>query len=410
MASLRSLTRRAAFAGLTAASIGAFAGARAEDAPVITIGVLSDFSGPYSSWGGNGSILAAQMAAEEFAQAHPGFSYRVKVISADFALKPDVAVSITRQWIDQGVNAILEVPHSASALAVAGLVKGTKVAALLTGAASDDLVTKNCSENMVQWTYDQYSVATPTFQALAKGGKWFFILQDSLPGKAFEGIATRGITATGGKILGTVRTPTGTPDFASPLVEAQTSGADAIVLAEGGVDLINSLKQAQEFGIMKQGQKIALPFVLLPDVYALGLATAQGLTFTEAFYWDLDEGTRRFSARFTPRNGGKAPTAVQAGAYSATLHYLAGVAAAKSTDGPAVIAKMRGLPIVDDAFGRGTLRPDGRMVHDMVLVEVKTPQQSTGPWDLYTVLRRIPGDQAFRPMSSECALTPPPAK
>ena len=404
------LTRRTLLGGAGAATLAVYSGAHADEASVITLGVLSDFSGPYSSWGGNGSVLAAQMAAEEFAQAHPDFPYRVKVVSADFVLKPDVAVSIGRQWIEQGVNVILDVPHTASALAVAGLVKGTKMTALLTGAASDDLVTKNCSPNMVQWTYDQYSIATPTFQALAKGGKWFFILQDSLPGKAFEGIAARAIAATGGKVVGTVRTPTGMPDFASPLVEAQTSGADAIVLAEGGVDLINAVKQAQEFGIMQKGQKIALPFVLLPDVYALGLPTAQGLTFTEAFYWDLDEGTRRFSTRFAARFGKKPPTSVQAGAYSATLHYLAGVAVAKSTDGPAVTAKMKELPVIDDAFGRGTLRADGRMVHDMVLVEVKTPKQSTGPWDLYNVLKRIPGDQAFRPMSPECQLTPTSAQ
>ncbi len=256
----------------------------------------------------------------------------------------------------------------------------------------------------MQWTYDQYSVATPTFATLAKGGKWFFVLQDSLTGIAFEAIARQAIAASGGTVVGVVRTATGTPDFSSPLVEAQTSGADAIVLAEGGFDLINALKQAQEFGITRQGQKLALPFALLTDIQGLGLAAAQGLVLTEAFYWDLDDGTRRFSARFAARNKGKPPTSVQAGAYSAVLHYLKGVAAANSINAVDVIAKMKEMPVSDDAFGEGTLRQDGRMVHDMVLVEVKTPTESKGAWDLYKVLRRIPGSEAFRPPSKECAL------
>lgn len=380
-------------------------GADAKDKPPLTVGVLSDFSGPYASWGAKGSVIAAEMASEDFMKANPDFGYEVKIISADFTLKADVAMSIGRQWIESGVNGILDVPHTGSALAINELLRGTKVAALMNGTASNDLVTKFCSPNTVQWTYDQYSIATPTFVNIAKGGKWFFILQDALTGTAFAEIARQAIEKSGGVILGTVRTPTGTPDFSSALIQAQSAGAEAIVLAEGGTDLINALKQAQEFGFAQQGIKIALPFALLPDIQGVSLAVAQGLQFTEAFYWDQDEASRRFSARFAQRNNGTPPTSVQAGAYSVMMHYLKGVAAAGTTDAPAVIAKMKELPITDDAFGPGTLRADGRMLHDMVLVQVKTPEESKSKWDLYKVVKRIPGPEAFRPISSECALT-----
>ena len=406
--STQHLTRRAALAALGAAPVLLRGTARAQ-APMLTLGVLSDFSGAYSSWGGKGSVVATEMAIQEFKAAQPGFPYKVDVISADFVLKPDNAVTIGREWISRGVNAILDIPHTASALAVNGLVRGTDTAALITGSAGDDLVTRDCSPNMVQWTYDQHSVATPTFATVAKGGKWFFIMQDSLPGQAFEAIARRAIDATGGKVLGLVRTPSGTPDFAGPIVQAQASGADAIVLVEGGVDFVNAIKQASEFGVREQGQKIAVPFAVLPDIQALGLSAAQGLIFTEAFYWDLDDGTRRFSARFAQRFG-RPPTSLQAGAYSATLHYLKAVAAGSSAKGPEVVARMKAIPVSDDAFGQATLREDGRMVHDMVLVQVKKPGEAKGEWDLYDVLRRIPGAEAFRPPSSACALVSGAAK
>lgn len=405
----RLLSRRAALAAIGAAPVLLRRSTRAQTStPTLTFGVLSDFSGSYSSWGGKGSVAATEMAVEEFKAAHADFPYKVDVISADFVLKPDNAVAIAREWVSRGVNAILDIPHTASALAVNGLLKGSKTAALITGSASDDLVTRDCSPNMVQWTYDQYSVATPTFATVAKGGKWFFVLQDSLPGQAFEAIARKAIDASGGTVLGAVRTPSGTPDFAGPLLQGQASGADAIVLVEGGADFVNALKQASEFGVRERGQKIAVPFAVLPDIQALGLPVAQGLIFTEAFYWDLDDATRRFSARFARRFGGRPPTSLQAGAYSATLHYLKAVAAANSALGPDVIAKMKAIPVSDEAFGQATVREDGRMVHDMVLVEVKRPGEAKGEWDLYKVLRRIPGAEAFRPPSKACVLVSQP--
>lgn len=397
------ISRRAIVAGLATVPVILHRNARAQ-VPALTLGVLSDFSGAYSSWGGKGAVVAAEMAIAEFEAAHSDFHYKVDVIAADFALKPDNAVAIARDWVSKGVNAILDIPHTASALAVNGVVRGTKTAALITGSASDDLVTRDCSPNMVQWTYDQYSVATPTFATVAKGGTWFFILQDSLPGRAFEAIARRAIDGSGGSVLGLMRTPSGMPDFAGPLLQAQSSGADAIVMVQGGSDFVNALKQASEFGIREHGQKIAVPFAVLPDIQALGLSVAQGLIFTEAFYWDLDDGTRRFSTRFAQRFGGKPPTSLQAGAYSATLHYLKAVAAAKSALAPDVIAKTKSIPVSDEAFGQAIVREDGRMLHDMVLVEVKKPGEATGDWDLYKVLRRIPAAEAFRPASSECAL------
>jgi len=380
------------------------AAALAQPANTVKIGVLTDFTGPYASWGAKGSVLATEMAVEDFKKANPGSPYSVEIVSADFQLKPDMAVAISKKWISEGVNAIVGIPHTASALAVNSLVKGTATAALISGAASNDLVTKNCSPNMVQWTYDQYAIATPTVSTLVKGGKWFFILQDSLPGKAFDEVARKGIASTGGKVIGVVTTPTGTTDFSSQLVQARASKADGIFLAQGGADLVDALKQAQEFGIVSGGQKLAIPFALLPDIKGIGLPTAQGLVFTEAFYWDLDDQTRAFSKRFADRYDGKPPTSVQAGAYSVVLDYLKGMQAAKSTNGPVVIAKMKELPVDDVAFGKGKLRADGRMVHDLVMVEVKKPSESKGPWDLYKVLKKIPGAEAFRPMSPECPM------
>ena len=410
----RGLSRRAALAavGAAPAMLGRSTFAQTPvptpvPRPVLTLGVLSDFSGPFSSWGGKGSVAATEMAVDEFMAAHGEFPFKPEVIWADFALKPDNAVAIAREWLSRGVDAILDVPHTASALAVNGLLRGTRSAALITGSAGDDLVTRDCSPNMVQWTYDQYSIGTPTFATVATGGKWFLILQDSLPGQAFDAIARHAIGVSNGAVVGFVRLPIGTPDFASALVQAQTSGAEAIVLGAGGADFVNLVKQAGEFGITERGQKVAVPFAVLPDIHALGLEVAQGLIFTEAFYWDLDDGTRAFSARFA-RRFGRPPTSVQAGAYSATLHYLKAIAGVKSANAPDVIAAMKTIPVSDQAFGHAFVRADGRMVHDMVLVQVKTPGESKGEWDLYNVLRRIPGADAFRPPSQQCSLVRSP--
>jgi len=371
----------------------------------LKIGVLSDFSGAYSAWGGKGSVLAAEMAVEDYKKANPKFAYQVEIVSADFQLKPDLAVAIAKKWMEEGVNAIMDIPLTAAALAVNGVVKGSAVAALMNGTASNDLVVKNCSPNMVHWTYDQYSIGNPTVQALSKGGKsWFFITVDSIGGAALESGARQLIAAAGGKVSGAVKNATGISDFSGQLVQAQASKADVIALAQGGSDTTNALKQAQEFGILAGGQKIAILWGLVTDIHGMGLPVAQGLTFTEAFYWDADDNTRAFSKRFSDRYGGKVPTSVQAGAYSVLTHYLKGVDAAKSSAAPVVIAKMKELPVSDLALGKGTLRADGRMVHDEFLVQVKTPAESKGAWDLYKILRRLPGEEVFRPMSKECPL------
>lgn len=371
----------------------------------IKIGVLSDFSGPYSSWGAKGSVVAAEMAVDDFRQARPGFKANVQVVSGDFQLKADHAVAVAKKWLGEGVNAIIDIPHSPSALAVNSLMRGTSAALLVSASAHNDLSTKECSPNMVHWTYDQQAITKPTVHSLSQGGKsWFFITVDAAGGKAVEDSAREVIASQGGKVAGAVKNPANNADFSSHLLQAQASKADVVAILQGGSDTINAVKQAQEFGIAKGGQKLVVLWALITDVQAMGLKSAQGLTFTEAFYWDADEGTRAFSNRFMPRYGGKPPTSVQAGAYSAVMHYLKAVEASNSTHGPTVIEKMKQIPVSDQAFGSGKLRADGRMVHDLVLVEVKKPEESKSQWDAYKVLRKVPGDEAFRPPSKECAL------
>ncbi|MFM0757320.1 ABC transporter substrate-binding protein [Paraburkholderia strydomiana] len=372
----------------------------------VKIGVLSDFSGVFSAWGGQGSVVATDMAIEDFRKANPGFPYQIQVVQGDFQLKPDLAVAITKKWMDEGVSAIVDVPISAAALAVADQVKGTKVAALMSGPAANDLVVKHCSPNMVHWTYDQYSLGSQTAKTMIeRGGKsWFFITQDSVGGLALENGARPLISAAGGKILGSIKNPVGQSDFSSQLLQAQASNADVIAINQGGSDTVNAVKQAREFGIKGNGQKLVLTWAQLTDIKGMGLGIAQGLVFSEAFYWDTNDSTRAFSKRFAARYDGRMPTAVQAGAYSVVLHYLKGVAAAKSSEAPAVIAAMKSIPVSDDAFGHGVLRDDGRMVHDVLVVQVKEPGMSKGSWDLYKVLKVVPGKDAFRPASRECSL------
>lgn len=371
----------------------------------IRIGVLSDFSGPYSAWGAKGSVIAAEMAVEDFRKTNPAFPYKVEIVSGDFQLKADQAVAIAKKWLGEGINAIIDIPHSPSALAVNAVVRGTSTALLVNGSAHNDLVTKECSPNQVHWTYDQHSIGTPTVAALSEGGKsWFFITVDAAGGKALEDSARAVIAAKGGKVAGALKNPANNADFSSHLLQAQASKADVVAILQGGTDTINAVKQAQEFGIAKGGQKVVLLWATITDVQAMGLKSAQGLTFTEAFYWDANDGTRAFARRFMERYGGKAPTSVQAGAYSVVMHYLKAVEAGKSINGPAVVAKMKEIPVSDRIFGNAKLRADGRMVHDMLLVEVKKPEESKSQWDVYKVLRVVPGDEAYRPMSKECSL------
>ncbi|KAF0225848.1 MAG: branched-chain amino acid transport system substrate-binding [Rhodospirillaceae bacterium] len=373
----------------------------------VKLGVLTDLSGPYSDLSGKGSVLATELAAEEFMKSNPSFN--VQVIAADHQNKPDVGSSITRQWFDQGgVDAIVDVANSGVAMAVSNLATANNKVFLASGPASSDITNKACSANTVQWTYDTYALSKGTGSALVRSGgdKWFFITADYAFGHAMERDTSRFIKAAGGQVVGQVRAPLNAPDFSSYLLQAQSSGANVIGLANAGTDTINVVKQASEFGLTKSGMRLAGLLVFITDVQSLGIETAQGLVVTEAYYWNLNDNTRAFAKRFSERFGGNMPSQVHAGAYSATLHYLKSVAVLGSnSDGKAVVAKMEELPTDDQAFGKGIVRKDGRKLHDMYLFEVKKPSDSKGKWDLYKVLATIPADQAFRPVAeSECPL------
>jgi branched-chain amino acid transport system substrate-binding protein len=372
--------------------------AAAEDIP-IKIGVLNDRSGIYSDLSGEGSVIAAKMAVEDFGAAAKAI--KVDILSADHQNKPDIASNISRQWIDQdGVDVIADVPTSSAALAVNEVVREKNRIFLVSGAASSDLTGPKCSPNTVHWTYDTWALAHGTGKAMVEQGgkKWFFITADYAFGQALERDTTAVIKAAGGEVVGSVKHPFPGQDFSSFLLQAQSSGAQVIGLANAGGDTINSIKQAAEFGITQGGQKLAGLLIFITDVHALGLQTAQGLVLTEAFYWDKDDGTRAFAKRFAERNGGKMPSMVQAGVYASVLHYLKAVEATKSKDPKVVMAKMKEMPTDDPLFGKGKIRADGRHIHDMYLVEVKKPEESKGPWDYYKILATIPADQAFRPL------------
>ncbi|SFU16939.1 ABC transporter substrate-binding protein [Mesorhizobium sp. YR577] len=373
----------------------------------VKLGVLTDLSGPYADLSGKGSVIATQMAAEEFQKTHPDF--KIEVISADHQNKPDVGSAVVRKWFDQdGVAAVVDAASSAVALAVVKLASDSNKVFLASGPASSDITNKACSTNTVQWTYDTYALSKGTGDALARSGgdKWFFLTADYAFGHAMERDTSRFVQAAGGKVLGAARHPINTPDFSSFLLQAQSSGANVIGLANAGADTINAVKQAAEFGLTSSGIRLAGLLVFITDVHSLGIKASQGLVVTEAFYWDLNDNTRAFSKRFAERAGGKMPSQVHAGAYASTLHYLKALAATGSkADGKAVVAKMEELPTEDEAFGKGTIRKDGRKLHNMFLFEVKKPEESKGPWDLYKQLATIPADQAFRPVAeSECPL------
>ncbi|MGX1740187.1 ABC transporter substrate-binding protein [Bosea sp. NPDC055353] len=372
----------------------------------VKAGVLNDRSGLYADLSGEGSVIAARMAVEDFKAADKGI--KVEIVSADHQNKPDVGSTIARQWYDQdGVDLILDVPTSSVALAVSQITKEKNKVHINSGAATSDLTGKACNANTIHWTYDTYALAQGTGGAMVKAGgdTWFFLTADYAFGHALERDTSAVVTKAGGKVLGAVRTPFPGTDFSSFLLQAQASKAKVIGLANAGGDTINSIKQAGEFGIVAGGQKLAGLLVFLTDVHSLGLQAAQGLVLTESFYWDTNAGTRAWSDRFSKLNGGKRPTMVQAGVYSGMLHYLKAVEAAKSKDAAAVVAKMKELPTDDPLFGKGSVRADGRKMHDMYLFEVKKPSESKGPWDYYKQVAVLPADQAFRPLSeSECPL------
>ena len=367
---------------------------------VIKIGVLSDMSSLYTDLAGAGSVLAAKMAVEDSGIEKRG--YKVEFVSADHQNKPDVGSAIARQWYDTDkVDVIVDVPNSGVALAVSQITKDKGKVFLAVGPGSSDLTGKACSPNTVHWAYDTWMLANGTGTAITKqgGDTWFFITADYAFGQALERDTTAAVTKAGGKVLGGVRAPINNQDFSSFLLQAQSSKAKVIGLANAGGDTTNSIKQAAEFGIVKGGQSLAGLLVFLTDIHALGLNNAQGLIFTETFYWDMNDQTRAFSNRFAPQDKGIHPTMVHAGVYSSVLHYLKAVEALKSDDGTKVVAKMKELPTDDPLFGKGSIRVDGRKIHPAYLVEVKKPAESKAPWDYYKIRATIPADQAFRPLA-----------
>ncbi|MCJ2007816.1 ABC transporter substrate-binding protein [Methylobacterium sp. E-025] len=386
---------------LLAAALGTLTAAAAQGQTPVKIGVLTDRSGVYADIAGEGSLVAARMAVEDFKAADKGL--KVEVISADHQNKPDVGSAIARQWYDRdGVDMIIDGVTSSVALAINQVTKEKNRTFIDTGAGTADLTGVQCTPNTVHWVYDTVALANGTGGAMVKrgGDTWFFLTADYVFGQTLQRDTTAVVTKNGGKVVGSVKTPFPTADFSSFLLQAQGSGAKVIGLANAGGDTINAIKQAGEFGITEGGQALAGLLVFSSDVHSLGTKVAQGLVLTEPFYWDLTDATRAFSDRFAKQMGGKKPTANHAGVYAGTLHYLKAVEALKAaSDGAKVVARMKDMPTDDPLFGKGTIRVDGRKIHDMYLFEVKKPAESKGEWDLYKLLATIPGNEVFRPLN-----------
>ncbi|CAN5732309.1 ABC transporter substrate-binding protein [soil metagenome] len=395
-----------ASAVMVSLSLGIGGGAMAQVGDTVRLGVLTDMIGANAAWAGKGSVVATELAIADFKAAHPDLPYKIEVQSADFQLKSDVAVAISRKWAADGVNAIIDIPYSAAALAVKDALKGSPVALLMTGPQHDDLTTKECASNMVHWVLDVSAISLPPLRGMVKGGekRWFLITVDGAGGTNAEEPIRRVVTEEGGTVLGSVRNPINAPDFSSYLLQAQAAKPDVIVLIQTGADFVTALKQAEEFGLRDGKIRIHVPNPKITDIYGFGLPLAKGLRYADAFYHDADDKKRAFSKRFADKMGGQVPSSNQAGVYSVVMHYLNSVQEAKTTNGDAVVAKMKQLPVTDPVLGPGKVRMDGRMVHDMYMLDVKTPAESKGPWDLAKVVRVIPGDDAFRPMSKACPL------
>ncbi len=367
----------------------------------IKIGVLNDQSGTYADMAGPGSVWAARKAVEDFGASAKGL--KVEILFADHQNKPDIASNIARKWLDvDKVDAIVDLPTSSTALAVNQIVKDKNKVMLVSTGGTTDLTGKACSPNTIHWTYDTYALANGTGKAVVQtgGDTWFFLTADYAFGHALERDTTAVVEKSGGKVLGKVRHPFPGQDFSSFLLQAQQSKAKIIGLANAGADTVNSVKQAAEFGIVKGGQNLAGLLIFITDVHALGLEAAQGLVLTEAWYWDMNDTNRAFAKEFAGANAGKYPTMNHAGVYSSVIHYLKSVEALKSdADGAAVIAKMKATPTEDKLFGKGTIREDGRHLHDMYLFQVKSPAESKAPWDYYKLRATIPAAEAFRPLA-----------
>jgi branched-chain amino acid transport system substrate-binding protein len=388
-------------------AISAATAALAQQAPApLRIGVLDDMNSVFSDSSGRGNVVAAQLAVEDFGATVLG--RRIEIVSADHQNKPDLGSNLARQWFDVGgVSAIVGLGNSAVALAVSNLGWQQNKVVLASGAIASALTGKSCNANTVQWTVDSWSLANTVASSIVKSGgdSWFFLTVDYAFGLAVESDTSRLVKAVGGKVVGAVRHPLNSSDFSSFLLQAQSSRAKVIALANGGSDMANAVKQAQEFNITKAGQRLVGLVVTIDEIHALGLASAAGLQHATPFYWDFNDGTRAFARRFAARMNGKMPSMMQAGAYSGVLHYLKSLQAAGVDDGAKVVTKMKDLPTEDAAFGRGRVRADGRKIHDMYLYEVKSVSESRGPWDYARLVATVPGDEAIRPLNEgECPI------
>jgi branched-chain amino acid transport system substrate-binding protein len=372
---------------------------------IVKIGVLNDMSSLYSDATGKGSLTAAQMAVADFGGSVKGTP--IEVASADHLNKPDVGSMIARTWYDTNkVDAIVDVPTSSVALAVQQITREKNRVFLISGAGASDLTGPACSPNGIHWTYDTFALSNVAGKAMVARGEdtWFFLTADYAFGLALERDAANVVKGNGGKVLGAARAPLNTQDFSSFLLQAQASKAKVVALANAGGDTQNAIKQGYEFGLQGQGQKLLALLLNITDVHSLGIRAAQGMIATEGFYWDMDDATRAFSKRFFEKEG-HMPTMIQAGVYSAVIHYLKAIDATGTDEAKAVVAQMKAMPISDFFAKNGRIRDDGRMVHDMYLVQVKSPGESKNEWDLYKVLATVPGDDAYRPLAaSGCPL------
>jgi ABC-type branched-chain amino acid transport systems, periplasmic component len=377
------------------------------DSPAVKIGILTDMSGTYASMGGPGSVAAAQLAIDD-CLANECKGMDISLVSADNQNKADVGAAKAREWFDRdGVTAIADLTNSAVALAVQDIAREKNRIALFSGPATDALTNAKCSPVGFHWMFDVYSQSVGGVKAsIDKGGKsWYFITVDYAFGHSLQKGAQAMVESKGGQVVGSVLHPLNVPDFASYLLQAQSSKAQVVALANSGNDVVNAIKQAREFGIVEGGQRLSSLLIFLSDVKALGLQNGQGLTYVDGFYWDFDEGTRNWSDRFSKAFRGVKPTMTHAGVYSSVLHYLRAVAAAQSIEGDAVAQKMREIPIRDDVMRNASIRPNGRVIHDMYLYEVKTPAESKQEWDLAKLVATIPAEEAFPPLeASTCEL------
>jgi branched-chain amino acid transport system substrate-binding protein len=406
-ASMKRVVVAAAGLALAAVGVAGTEPARAQVSDdVVKVGVLTDMSSLYSDINGQGAVIATQMAIDDIGGTVLGKP--IELVQADVQNKPDVAVSTAGRWYDvDKVDMILGSGASSSSIATMGVAGQKHKIYLAPDPGSSDITGKLCNPYTVHWVYNTTALANGTGSAVVKSGgdTWFFITADYAFGHALERDVTKVVLANGGKVLGDVKHPLNTSDFSSFLLQAQASGAKVIGLANAGGDTVNSIKQAAEFGIVKGGQKLAALLIFISDVHSIGLKLAQRLNLTQAFYWDLNDATRAFSKRFGEKFGGRMPTSVQAGYYSATLRYLQAIKEAGTDDADKVMAVLKKEPFDDPVFGKSYIRADGRNVHDMYLFEVKTPAESKGPWDNFKLLQTIPGDEAFGPASqSECPL------